>query len=298
MERTEDQNSGNKTNHIAPLPGEISHLIHGRTVTLTEPNRYFSKRWRLLLPFSVEGVREVKPNVFRLEPKTFERFLSLLRSSLAKSHELAQKGDNLYDKFRPSDWIAWALMAACSARDSRSVWPTYVGDIWEVLEVPPAASGKITAVDAPGEQLPSESVELRVELECEEGICPELSIDVRGEPLRVLEEFWRTDEDSHDKRNVHNRAQNLWRLLSQAIESRLEIERPDRGRPRGKHGHPATYLHDHFGLSWQQVAQRLCQQKHVHGSSCRDNFRKQAEQYWKRERKRLNPGRAQSSPTN
>jgi hypothetical protein len=211
MEGTEDQNSGNKAN-VAPLPNEISHLIHGRTVTLTEPNRYFPKQWRLLLPSSVEGVREVKPNVFRLEPKTFENFVSILRSSLAKSHEQDQKGNDLYEKFRPSDWIAWALIPACSVGDSRGpVWPTYVGDIWEVVQVPPAVSAtrKMTTVDAPGEQLPSESVELRVELLFEEGICPELSIDVRGEPLRVLEEFWRTDEDSHDKRNVHNRAQKL-----------------------------------------------------------------------------------------
>ena len=296
MRRTEKTSTGGKASEIPPFPEEISQLIEGRThtVRVTEPNRYFPKRWSLLLPSSVERVREIKPNVFRLDPKTFETFSSALRSSLANRDELAQKGDHLYDKFQPSDWIAWALISACSVRASqRQVWSTYVGDLWEVLQVPPAVweSKRTTAVDAPGEELPEGSLELRVDLLCEEGIGPELSIDVKGEPLRLLVEFWRTDEDSHDKRNVGNRVQKLWRLLSEAIESRLEIERPDRGRPRSEHGHFATYLHDHFGLSWQQVAQRLCTKKHVHGSSCRDNFRKQAEQYWKRERKRLNAGR-------
>jgi hypothetical protein len=301
MEGTEDQNSGNKANQI----GEISHLIHDRTVTLTEPNRYFAKQWRLLLPSHVEGVTETEPNVFRLEPKTFERFLSVLRSQLEKGVEAAKKADNLYQDFRASDWIALALMIACPSKGYLDAifLPRFVRDRWRVANFPPqgsvsdseTANGSLAEPSA--EELNGNGIAIKVELRPDEENVPSVRISIKGEPLRVFEDLWQINQDSPAKHEVQKRAESVWQFLTETIAAQLMIERPDRGRPRGE-AHFAAFLHDHTGLSWQQIAQQLCQQKHVHGLACRENYRKQAEQYWKRERKRLNAGRAQSSPTN
>jgi hypothetical protein len=157
-----------------------------------------------------------------------------------------------------------------------------------VVRLPPdgSESEEITTVEALGEGLDSGSVAIRVELQSDDDNVPALLISLRGEPLLILENLWQIDRDSPQKREFQRRAQRLWRFLAQAMATHLGIERSDRGRPRSNEGHLAAYLHDHNGLSWQQVAQRRCRQKHAHGPLCRDNYRKLADQYWKRERKR------------
>jgi DNA primase len=53
------------------------------------------------------------------------------------------------------------------------------------------------------------------------------------------------------------------------------------GKPPEHRGRQAAFLHDHHGLSWREVARQLCKRKHAHTRACRENFRKQAEQFWK-----------------
>jgi hypothetical protein len=228
-------------------------------------------------------VRETKPNIFQLEPDSFARFMSTLRS------ELAAKDKQAYAAFRLSDWIAFALLGACSleAPVAAELFPNLEED-WRVVKLPIEGSNaeqETTGATAEGSGYRSVMVSVGFEHEPDFGDFS-LVIRIMGEPLRVFEKAWSADQNSPERRLTHERAERLWDSLSQAIAGRLGLKTAKRGRPLRNAGQAAAFGRYHCGLSWRQVAQLLCPQKHAHGHACRENYRKQASQYWERERKR------------
>jgi hypothetical protein len=264
------------------IPPEISQFIKGRSVRVAEPTRYLAKHWQLQVPFLGQEIKEIKPNVFQLEPETFGRFMSALRSILAAKNKQA------YAEFRPSDWIAFALLGACSLEDApvpSELFPNLEED-WRVVNLP-IENAVQEATGATAEGSDHRSVMMTVGFEQEPDFDDfSLVIRIMGEPLSVFEEVWESDQPSPKGRLTHKRAERLWHLLSRAIAGRLGLKTAKRGRPMRNAGRSAAFGHDHRRWTWQRVARDLCPEKHMHGPLCRDNYRKQASQYWERERKR------------
>jgi hypothetical protein len=269
------------------LPPEIGQFINGRSVRLAEPERYFARHWRLQVPFLGEEIKEMKPNLFTLEPTLFADFISDLRSLLARREAAARKGDSLYADFRDPDWIPWALLVSCSLDKSFVPVAPYFEYDRQVVRIPPDSSSS-EQVTASTQQPNHQSVAMTMSFGPDPENDDELSllIEFSGEPLGALKDMREIDKHSPQRRLFQKKAENVWDFLIQAMEARLGIEGPSRGRPMRNAGKTAAFGHHHCGLTWSQVAQQLCPEKHAHGPLCRDNYRKQASQYWERERKR------------
>jgi hypothetical protein len=250
------------------FPPEISALIVGRTVHLSEPERFLAQEWKLQMLLGPKGVTEVRPDLFELEPSLFASFLTNLRANLTSNHRAR-------DHFRASDWIAFALIATAGrnveVQQLEEGFTFYDDDSW-TAKLPESAGGstvEVNLVFRPGPDVDE----------------AELVIELGG--TKLLEALWDlglTDKHSPKGRLLRKQAQVMWRFVTQEIAARLGIEGPGRGRPRAQDH--AAWLHDHFGLSWQGVAKLLCPENHKHGIGCRDKYRKQAKLYWKRERQK------------
>jgi hypothetical protein len=201
------------------------------------------------------------PDSFELSPALFDAFVQRLHQ------DLKLRGDH----FRPSDWVARALCNVAGAATAESWYFTE----WKKETYPSAfATGTKDAqtIDLKVDWLPDEDDESSI-----------LAIWVKGEPLSIFDALEKFDQGGGA---FHEDAQRLVDFISQEVSKRLGIERRKRGRPMLNLGRRAALAHHHFGLSWGRVSRTLCPMTHKHTQACRENCRKQAAQYWERERKK------------
>ena len=115
---------------------------------------------------------------------------------------------------------------------------------------------------------------------------PKITIEIEGEPVSVLMKAHYDLKDPKERSRVRSDAKRIWSSLFDWIAP----WQAKAGRPREDRGKEAARLHYHQGLTWPQVADRLCSQKSLHQRPnreghmrlCRENFRKQSEQFFRK----------------
>jgi hypothetical protein len=121
---------------------------------------------------------------------------------------------------------------------------------------------------------------IRRNFEQKKKFLPKLTIEVEGAPICLLMEAFNSQIRG---KTVRIEAENLWTSIGTWLAGSSGFKKAKRGRPALNQGIEAAFLHDFRELSWSQVARKLCKQPppHQHDQKCEENFRKQAEQYWK-----------------
>ena len=288
-----------------PLPPEIADLIDGKTRTVKIPqlDRFFAKKWTTMVDAvqKHEHVTVLQPNEMLLQPDFFRRFSLYLRTVLGRKNRFAHVQT-------PSEFISQAL---CSAAEEflpngqqsvevtapiPTIWPNKrpLAEAWEPRDISKSLSlpkGEIV-FDCPseggikrasGERQQQPRLGMRVSLNSEAcaSALPELTISIRGDGiwslLRCATPFAAAADDK-------KRAEQIWNELSNSIMVCLNLRRSGRGRPKSAQGFSAAFLRHYKRLQWNEVAEMLCKENHEHDFHCRENFRKQAEQFWKDER--------------
>lgn len=114
---------------------------------------------------------------------------------------------------------------------------------------------------------------------------PKLTIEVEGVPVCQFMKAFQSNPKSAD--TGLKEAAELTGAVVEWIRYSIGPRRTNRGRPSKGKGADAAFLFYHAELPWSEVARKLCPTHHRHNSHCKENFRKQADQYWKRLRKRF-----------
>jgi hypothetical protein len=271
---------------------EIEELVSGQTRTVFVPksDRFFGQLWKTMLPALGAHVSETKANTFRLSPDFFQRFVPNLY--LVPMYKRNAKSKY----YETSDWVAQALCDTATEllercdRDNETVWPAGrpVSEAWEPLKplIPALWPNEDIYEYAPGQGFkPPRSnrhehlrIGVSVELspDSNKQDLPELKITVKGKPIFDLIRPTQIAVESPEWPSSVKEAKLMWKSLLHLLLVRLGIERAERGRPRGDLGSRAAWLKDQLGLSWRQISKRLGQPQ--------ENCRKQAKQFWKRER--------------
>jgi hypothetical protein len=273
------------------IPAEIRALIIGRTVLVPKPDRFFGRLWREMLPALGTQVSKTKANTFKLNPTFFERFLFNIHLGLLHR----RKADR--SEHEASDRIAQALCDTAddlllerSSTENETVWPAGrpLSEAWEPLkplvpalwpheEIYEYVQGQgLKPLTRDRTQHPRIGVTLHLARDPDTENLPELKISVKGRPIFDLIRPTQIPVDSPEWHLSVKEAKLLWNSLLHVLLVRLGIERPKRGRPGGNLGYRAAWLKHQVGMTWGQISHRLNQPK--------ENCRKQAKQFWKRER--------------
>lgn len=251
------------------IPADIGELIVGRTVRVSEPKRFFARKWKAMLPLVSDQVKETG-NTFELQPKLFHSFMESLTLVLKLRNSLREQ----YADYRPSDLVADAL---CSAADDISDYPQGV-HAWP-LRMP--FQDVIRFRDKGGE------ISVHIEPLYREGdSAPALIISVAGEPISALLNFNLMDDDSPKKQSAQIEARKIWDTIIKRLSVRIGVKRATRGKPGKDIGYYSAWAHDHAGWSWAKIARAECKQQHEHtADTCARNYRKLAEQFYLRQEK-------------
>jgi hypothetical protein len=293
-ERKREKNPVSK----AHIPPDIRKLIEGRMVSVPEPNRFFAKLWGAMLPATQLWVKEIKPNCVRLEPSFFESFMKRL---------VLRSGEDQLSNLRPTDIlaitlceIARELILDAIRTEHTLLWPEDrpTPEAWRrhaVLNPDLGLGNEIVFEYESGVGLkpvqdnlfryPRIGLQVLLIPSSPEEVFPELVISIRGEALMMLIRPMLNFDDFHTVEGDQKTSKLIWDSLAKQIAVMLQINRPTRGAPGKQLGVRAALAHNQFGYSWTKVARSLCKKHHRHDSHCKENYRKQAEQFWKNERK-------------
>lgn len=119
---------------------------------------------------------------------------------------------------------------------------------------------------------------IRRSFEKDKKFLPKLTIEVEGAPICLLMAAFNSGVAA---KTAQKDAENLCNSISSWLAWSTGIVSAKRGRPPLNKGREAAFQRDFRGLKWFQIARNLCKEPHQHGRNCGENFRKQAEQYWK-----------------
>jgi hypothetical protein len=119
--------------------------------------------------------------------------------------------------------------------------------------------------------------------EKQKNFLPKLTIEVEGAPVCLLIKAFYSQVEG---KSAPKEAKNLWNSIRRRLDVSMAFKRAKAGRPLKHQGRLAALLHYRDRLPWSKVSLKLCSQEHTHNLHCQENYRKQAEQYWKKLRKK------------
>jgi len=263
------------------IPKEIRQLVKGKIVHISEPGRFFPRKWRAMLPLVQDHVKQ-SGNTFELQPKLLRSFGESLRYFVALKQHLPQYGD-----YRPSDLVADAL---CSAAEDILGYPQGLhalplhlhAPFEDVIQLPDKGADPPRTSGLSQDQ----EIRLRIEYPYREGSnVPELAISLAGKPISALFAFRNIEDDGPEKKAAQIEARRIWETVVKRLTVRLGVKRPNRGKPGKDLGFHAAWFHDHVGCSWAKIAKAECTKQHEHKESCGRNFRKLAQQFYLKQEK-------------
>ncbi|OFV99324.1 MAG: hypothetical protein A3F68_06855 [Acidobacteria bacterium RIFCSPLOWO2_12_FULL_54_10] len=302
------------------LTKDIQTCVKGKIIDLSSASEYWRKCVEAVLPHIQALIRKRGPNRYELaNDQFFGFFFNHLQGRIARYK--ARPPETIVMKMNSAELIAEALYNAAQLfgkplievpKDWDSLWPKDrpMSEAWERLGVPesmtipggaaqiwtPRSMGMRARLEDPGQSSelrllrPGQSSYPRIGLSLtyhkDPQELPKITIEIEGEPVCVLMKAHYNLKDSKERSRVRSDAKRVWSSLFRWITP----WQAKAGRPREDRGKEAAQLHYHQGLTWTQVADRLCPQKslhlrpnrqnHIH--RCKENFRKQAEQFFRK----------------
>ncbi len=275
------------------IPPEIARYIRGRIVDLSTASRYYRKCWAVIHPRVQSEAKRKDESRYQLSGPLFRLFLKHLRKKAAGHYHRAEMS--------AGDIIALALYeAGCLYKQPpmpdpkpSQLWPDTrpISEAWQRLGNLRIPGGSFFTYEDPGGselqvprsvrfQYPRIGMNLTWGMERKD--LPKLTIEIEGEPVCLLMKARYELGDAGERRAVRKEAKRIWVSLSKKLLVAAGAMHPSEGKPPGHRGKRAAFLHDHCRLSWRDVAKQLCERKHEHSGACSINFRKQAEQFWKK----------------
>jgi hypothetical protein len=293
-----------KAAHAREIPQQLSKYMRRNLVDISDATGYFKKSWEVYRPLVAKHVIERSGGRYKLSGAFLKDFLRELRNTTEGHTQLPYKiaGANLV-----AEMLCWAASARSLAVPDElpsdyecktDVWPSSrpISEAWARLgrlQVPQLETA-ILMQSEPGKKWDlghrwSEEQKVGVSLQFNEdkNALPALALEVVGEPVCLLMRARHSPRDPDERRQDREEAVRLWRSIERWVQAAIRVGELHGGRPATGLGWQAAFLHDHEGLSWAQVARRLCPSQHTHTEACGDNYRKQAEQYWRRIRRQV-----------
>jgi hypothetical protein len=299
----------------------VVRLIKGRTVNISAASNYSKKGWNIQCDAMGRDVKKEGKNEYALSPPFFGVFLSKLRSVLASRVSwpsmnaadliagalcsAAYEMEDAYSaEFDPSDELpVWSEERPISDAweqlgDLPIPWPESIvleewKDQWGPARAPEPARDSMVLRECKDQQRPLQAKVLRNRVaigfayEQKKENLPNLTVEIEGAPVCLLMKASSQHPCTPDERDSNvEAAQRLWTRISRRLSSFIGVGQLQPGKPQTGLGWRAAVLRDHAGFSWPKVARELCPKNHKHDSSCADNYRKQAEQYWNKLRKK------------
>ncbi len=299
---------------------DVERLIKGRTVNISAASKYSKKGWNIQCDAMGRDVKKEGENEYALSPAFFGVFLSMLSSVLASrvSWPSMNAADLIADALLAAAYeMEDAYSAEFDPTDELPVWSDErpISDAWEqlgdlpipwpegiVLEqwedqwgparAPEPAPDSMVLGEREDQQRPLQAEFLRNRVaisfayEQEKENLPNLTVEIEGAPVCLLMKASSQHPCAPDQRDSNREAaKRLLSTISKQLSSFVGVGRLQPGRPPTGLGWQAAFLRDHRGFRWPKVARELCPKNHEHDSSCTENYRKQAEQYWNKLRK-------------
>ena len=278
------------------FPAEIERRIQRGVIDYSGASAFYAKHADTardrVRPFMIDrGHRcvELHSDLYRHYRRTLNQLMS-------------QRSENPPD--HPSDWVAWALWNAAwnyktknpLADDvrRREVWPTErpISDAWLPLADIPTlrpieTSGVLEWCSGELQRFPTTMFQhprigVRERFSSDQTALPKLTLEFEGALIALVQRAKYELRDREERERVRAEARELMEALFSEILKWLHLVRSNAHRPADLETcHQAARLHDLHGLSWSQVAQRLCRTKHTHNQNCTMRVRQAAARWYK-----------------
>lgn len=287
------------------IPPDIRELINGMVVDISSAHQYGHKIWDAVRPRLGSLVTDLGQDRYRLYTLFFEHFLQELHRifdnfELRHSNPRTNAADIL-TRFLFDAAMTYGTPQDVLLGEPIPFWPQDrpVSEAWRLVDMSgvfahpgeikavfedPGAGEKLRVTSAAECQYPR--IGLTVTLSRDRSTLPRITIETEGELVCVLMKAMCYSQDASERSTVRNEAWRIWTALSREIGVILGIERPQQGRPWDFRFQKAALLKYHDGLSWRQVAERLCPEKHTHTRQCRERLRKGVEYFFNELRNR------------
>ncbi len=297
------------------IPEVFRTDIEDNVVDISGASPYFKRRWDIYRALVSEQAKAVAGGRYQLQPVLFQDFVNCLRDlhtqrewrkvepantvaeALCWSADLQNPVEDADDNalwFVPFDETPTEGTAndPLSFLDSLSKTPA-IADDWDSMGSSPVPLLEPVTLrwDYQDKDVKSEKakkwqpgyrddcpvVNVIPEYNHDRSKRPELSIKIEGAPVCLL---------MRASQAKNKDAQMLWKALLHGLSVQAGFEESTGGRPRLGKGRKAAWLRDHSRCSWRKVAKILSGTSYPSPANI-ENYRKQAEQYWKGLRKQV-----------
>lgn len=299
-----------KTLSTRKIPPDIRKHIKGMVVDISSAHEYSRRIWDAVRPRLGSAVTELGQDRYRLCTPFFEYFLQELHRILdnfqVRDPNPRTNAADILARFLFDAAMTYGTPQNVLASEPTPLWPKDrpVSEAWRLVGMSdvftpagginavfedPGAGEKLRVTSAAECQYPR--IGLTVTLSKDRSTLPKITIETEGELVCVLMKAMCYSQDASERSTVRNEARRIWTALSKEIGVILGIERPQQGRPSDFRFEKAALLKYDDGLSWRQVAERLCPENHTHARKCQERFRKGVEYLFNelRNRARLLP---------
>ena len=271
-----------------------------RVVDVSTARKWFIKHWEIMRQLVEGEVEGLGTNRYKLSPRFHELF-----SNMHSEVIFEWVGGPTWS---PADFEAWALCEAAQVYGKRradvppstenlELWPRTrpISDAWTRFGSPPPGilTGRLLEDPGPGQELkplqpgPLKHPRIRIDIKggFDKSALPKMEIELQGEPVCILLSVMAQSVSRRDRNTARKEARRVWRGLLKTLSVLLRVAEAKGGRPLEGLMNRAAYLREFYGLTWRLIAERLCEEKHVHTEKCKERFRRGVDQYWKRVRR-------------
>ncbi len=270
------------------IPPEIRNCVRGRTVDISSADEYQKKVVQALLPRLRTLVMGQGNNRYELARPLFQFFFKQLKQWVDIGPTLSA-GDVIAHALEDTA-VEYGIPKKPLVKGPIPVWPENVpiSEAWRsIAELGMPHRGTVVFEDpGPGRELqvpsPAEyqhpRIGLTVTFNSNKDRLPKILIEIEGEPVCFLMKAMHPDEG----RTVRKEARRIWESLVKELGVMFDVQQRREGRPIEFRLEKAAHLKYSGNLSWKQVAEKLCPEKHAHKKKCREMFRKGVAQFFKR----------------
>ena len=293
------------------MPKDFEKWVIGSTVDLSSTTPYYKKLWDIHRPLFAELVEDRGAYRFELKPVLFRSLIRHLDAGLRGPHHEPHDANVIAETLChiALDFTPREASSESEISEEARLWPeleladsalfNYFGVDFERKDIAEAwrTLGKLRVPDLDGVTLqktgenmweplfdrnkPDDRIQIRPTYNTDIRKLPKLTVEIEGEPVALLMHL--SAQSASTRTRVDGEpAEKLWKALMHWLAVCVGLDQAAGGRPRSNQGRKAAFYHDHLGKSWSQVARIVCPLRHAHTKSCSENFRKQAEQFWKR----------------
>jgi hypothetical protein len=287
---------------VMTLPDEVRRRIKGTTIDMVGASKFNLEMFKIVRQRLASSLTENSEYRYRLNPDLFRSFLHHLggRVWVFERDRAIQPADSMAaNLIAEAMWqTAWEYKIPPRPPRPNPAWPPDrpISEAWpgaadSGLDLQSRCActldGGVTYVPlrlVSDAQPSSSAVFLCFRYDPDITQIPKMTVEVMGAPISVLiRAAWAVGYRHHPRMDpIPKETKQVLKHIFRQILSRFKVGHTDAHRPPSNNGWNAARLHHHDGLSWTNVAARLCPEKHSHGNACREKYRKQAEQYWKR----------------